>query len=1316
MENKINEYQLSKTLRFGLTLKKKEKKEGFQGDIYESHSKLKNLVVSSQQKIMQEVSANQESAMEFFLDAIQKCLYDMDKFISDWKYIYSRTDQIAVDKDFYKKLSKKIGFEAFWYEEYRKTGNRIKKPQERTISLSSLDKKDKFGKERKEYIVEYWQNNLRATREKYAVTDEKVKQFKLALDINRTDNRPNEVELRKLFLSLANVVKDVLEPLCNGSICFPNIEKLTDNDENYHLRNFATNYRFKSDLLSQIVNLQKYFEKNGGNVLFCRATLNPLTAIKNPKSTDTSIKDEINTLGLNTLLKNYQNAIYLDADLGNIENKLAEITNSKESLIKRGLLFKYKSIPAIVQRKIANFLSKTLNKDEHELYEFLRDIGQTKSPVKDYADLQNKEDFSIHNYPLKVAFDYAWESLAKNKYHSDIDFPKEACEEFLKSIFRVDISDENFKLYAQLLELRGLLATLEHNRPNNEQEFIEKTRKVLAQIDWSKFGEEKKGQQYKSDIEKWLESRNKEGWVKNENYNFKRAKQQIGLFRGGLKKKTGEKKEWDCLKKKNDVKSPKLTTYDALSQIYKDVAMRSGKTFATMRDKITGAAELNKISHYAVIIEDRNTDKYLLLKPIEKEKPNLPNELGGELTTYSVNSVTSVAIGKMIRKIRTDELQKNENKHPQRIEISDEEKEAKILKDWKDFIRGKKWDNDFGLDLGNKNLEQLKKEVDSKCYELQKRSISKKSLEVLISEGNSFLFPIVTKDLGKEVKTEKNQFTKDWNAVFAQSTAWRLTPEFRISYRNPTPNYPKSDIGDKRYSRFQMTAHFLCDFIPQSNDYISNREQIEIFKDTEKQKDFVSKFNRELLPISQEEQNQQDIAALMMKFNTFNLKEKQKTVKEKQKTNEKFYVFGIDRGQKELATLCVIDQDEKIIGDFPIYTRSFNSQTKQWEHKFLENRHILDLSNLRVETTLVIDNKDEKKKVLVDLSEVKVKDKDGNYTQTNKMQIKMQQLAYIRKLQFQMQTNPEGILDWLANNPNREDKLNNLVDKETGEKGLVSFYGSLVGELKDILPIEKIEEMLSKFKELKEKEKEGENVKSELDELVQLEPVDNLKYGVVANMIGVVAYLLEKFKYQAYISLEDLSNPFSGIVTDGTTGIANKAIKGEGKRADVEKYAGLGLYNFFEMQLLKKLFRIQSESKNILHLVPAFRAVKNYENIIAGRDKIKNQFGIVYFVDATSTSKMCPICNSTPDKNGKTGKKKKSDENVFVERDKTNNNDIIRCFVCGFDTTKKYEENPLKYIKSGDDNAAYIISKFGIKAYKLAKTVVIEVNDYNSKK
>lgn len=184
----------------------------------------------------------------------------IEHFIKDWRAVYSREDQIALDKDFYKKLSKKIGFEAFWFEKNDRTRTKTKKPQSRVIALSELSKRDDLGKDRKDYIIEYWENILQKSTERFEEVNEKLEQFELALKINRTDNRPNEVELRKMFLSLINMVSEVVEPLCLGQISFPKLEKLIDNVENEHLRNFATDYQSKSDLLTQISELKKYFE------------------------------------------------------------------------------------------------------------------------------------------------------------------------------------------------------------------------------------------------------------------------------------------------------------------------------------------------------------------------------------------------------------------------------------------------------------------------------------------------------------------------------------------------------------------------------------------------------------------------------------------------------------------------------------------------------------------------------------------------------------------------------------------------------------------------------------------------------------------------------------------------------------------------------------------------------------------------------------------------------------------------------------------------------------------------------------------------
>src|SRR5690606_14269560 len=109
-----------------------------------------------------------------------------------------------------------------------------------------------------------------------------------------------------------------------------------------------------------------------------------------------------------------------------------------------------------------------------------------------------------------------------------------------------------------------------------------------------------------------------------------------------------------------------------------------------------------------------------------------------DFKAYSVNSVTSSAVAKMIRKIRIDELQANErnnNRQPAE-ELSEQEKEARNIKEWKDFIEEKRWDYEFDLKLNNKTFEQIKKEIDSKCFKLETKYMSKEILDDLVKNKN----------------------------------------------------------------------------------------------------------------------------------------------------------------------------------------------------------------------------------------------------------------------------------------------------------------------------------------------------------------------------------------------------------------------------------------------------------------------------------------------------------------------------------------------------------------------------------------------------
>jgi hypothetical protein len=549
----------------------------------------------------------------------------------------------------------------------------------------------------------------------------------------------------------------------------------------------------------------------------------------------------------------------------------------------------------------------------------------------------------------------------------------------------------------------------------------------------------------------------------------------------------------------------------------------------------------------------------------------------------------------------------------------------------------------------------IEKEVDTKGHILKSINISQSTLKNLVKEKGFLLLPLVNQDITKERKEAKNQFTKDWRKIFESNNGYRLHPEFKITYRFQTFKDDSNDskLKRNRYFHFQMIAYLLCEYIPQNSNYISRKEQIKKFNDKSGQMPVVKEFNNTIKIIG----------------------------------NNDYYVFGIDRGIKQLATLCILNKSRQIQGDFEIFTRKFNTDNKQWEHTSFEKRNILNLSNLRVETTI------DGRKVLVDLSNVELKNQNEN-----RQNIKLKQLAYIRKLQHQMQCMPNTVLTFIDQYKTPNEIKNNI------EK-LISRYKE--GPNFADLPIEKICYMLQQF----EKFSDSNDEKSKR-ELIELDAADDLKAGVVANMIGVIAYLLEKYNYKVYIALEDLTRAFLPAAQDGLT---NYTLANTNRDKTVTFYgqenlalAGVGTYHYFEMQLLKKLFRIQQNNGDILHLVPAFRSVDNYEKIVR-RDKKSNKdvyvnypFGIVIFVDPRNTSHKCPICSSYGMKN--------------IDRNyKGNGSNIVYCKQCKFVSVWQYQqpENEVKehihnneeqikkrglngrnlhYICNGDDNASYHIA------------------------
>lgn len=1300
-----NQYQINKTIRFGATLKNSDKKN-------KSHQELIELVDLSAEHIESKIESVDVKSEEELLAQISLCLTGIEEFYKSWSEIYYRTDQIKVTKDFYRILAKKARFD------------RVKQSSS-SINLYLLQK------ESVECIVAYWKDNLIRQEKTRNAFYKLLKQYNDAIKMNTANEKPNLITFRKMFLSLLNLVNEVLIPISNHSISFTDIDILTDRDK--HISEFATESRddsiSRSKLLGEIQNLKEYMNTQGGYTRWANVTLNSYTSEQKPNDFNRSINVAINELKIVELVNKLKGKKEQEIQQYFVNLNKKDIFKDRDSsVIERAQCFKYKPIPLITKNGLAKYLEKNENIPANDTLHVLDNIGIPKSIGLEYLNLKDndKQIFNLNHYPIKSALDYAWETLAKyikgNKKDDKDKFQIRQCVSFLNDFFDCDIeTDDNFILYANLLYIKENLSALD-GAPKSKKHHIDNIDSTFRDIKWVQ--NTKKHYENAQSILEWIKKspndQNKE--IKSSSdacKKFIKAKKEIGSTRSGLKTdvKKVETEEFNIKKKKKCkiVSNP----YTELTNTFKDISIIFGKRSAELRDKFREENELNKISHFGIVIEDDNSnnpDRYLLIKSIQKDN-ELLNEVdqkgavstileslsdSGEFNAYEVKSLTSKALQKIIKnpqtykRFHTSDKMINFNSTKRKWSDFDKNKREKIWGDFTttttttinndnqllpyivDCLKNSKMAEDqnwieFGWTFEDcKSYEAIEHEINKKSYILKKNKISKKSIEQLVEDG-CLLLPIINQDITSEHQKDRNQFSKDWQLIFDNRKDFRLHPEFRIAYRTPTDGY----AVDKRYGRFQLIVHFNCEFIPQGNDYINQKQLLARYNEPDEQQKAISDFN----------------------------------IKINKSLKDDYVVIGIDRGIKQLTTLAVLDKDGKIIGDFDIYKRTFNKVLKQWEHVCVDTRHILDLSNLRVETTV------EGNKVLVDLSLIKVK-KDRNTpgkkaTLDNRQKIKLKELSYIRKLQFQMLTEEATILklpDVYADAAEFEHSLSG-----EGVDQIISPYGE--GENYADLPIDKMWEMILEFKKIFK----NDNNQNEKDMLIELDAADDLKRGVVANMIGVVHFILAKYNYNAYISLENLSRAWGGA----TDGLSGRYLPGTNQDKDMDfkkqqtlMLAGLGTYQFFEMQLLKKLSKIQKEH-DIFHYVPPFRSKDNYENIMQIKEVYEAKpFGIVHFIYPQGTSSKCPVCGE-----GKINRNLKQANIVRCKEEK-----------CGFisiwsrnqlenitpktegriffnpieseptlkdlisnnrERIKQYDQKGknLHYIRNGDDNGAYHIAK-----------------------
>lgn len=1320
-------YQLTKTLRFGLTKVRKEKK-------HLSHEELDDLVMVSEERIKKEHPQGENQLDEqSFVKKIGECSKAIKDYLLSWGKVCRRIDKISVTKEFLNILARKTYFKFESKIENKITHRKTPLPSE--VKLSGQKGDNYYDEPINEGISQYWQNTVSKALKLHSQLESMFSDYKKAIETEKHnqenpkgDNDPFDklhlVDFRKMFLSVCSLVMDSLQPIVNERIIVSdNISK----DEDKYILDFVNDKSKQLALFEKIEVLQNICKNNGGNIFFGKATLNKYTSEQAPNHRNDDINKVIQELKIEKFVSDF---IGLGQD--DINRKIYQSTQySLENLndrsispIIRAQYFKYKTIPAFVRVELANYLNQQQGKKYsnrlNEIKNLFRIFGTSKSPALDYSNLKADEKtlFSLDKYPIKVAFDYAWEMCARSKYaNKPVDFPKEICEQFLRKYFKFDSNEKNriaFDIYAHILKINEGLSTLEHfeNEPpkdinfifrNDVEVYLEALDELCSINQRDKDSIKEWYREYKKrwekstekgnfkELKKWLESK------KDIVINFTKAKMRIGQLRGSQKSlvlKSYSHYSYGKIKGYNN-----YSTNSNVTEVFKDIASTFGKKFASIRDYFKEESEVNKIEYGAVIIQDKNDDKYLLLQKKHEGGINMPifttSSYDGDCNVYQVKSLTYKTVTKIY----------NSPKYPSFFEINGKKLISVVKKPLRfddentkaDYIAAKfkslqqcLTESDFMTNPEEKylrrfdwskeidncsNFDELEKIVNQKGYYLKRSKISREQIANLVNNQNCYLLPIVNQNITAQTVNDKNQFTKDWNRIFNDiERVYRLHPEFTMFYRYPTPDYPKS--GEKRYSRFQMNVNFLMEYLPSNGEYISRKEQIETFNTPKK---FDQDDN--LIVNSQEYQ--------VEKFNNkVNAKNAQ-------------YIIGIDRGINELATLCVIDSNGKIIGldkngnikdEFDIYVKHFDKERKCWIHNIKPKtsaddkpRAILDLSNLRVETTI------EGEQVLVDLSF----NENGKPSQ----QIEhLKRLYYLRCISYLLQSSDYKsiVLEKLRDCNNMTDEA--IYDVFKKDKFIDSYKGGV--QYTD-LPYNQIKTLISTYQDIDSSNLTESEKARELNTLCQLDASDSLKKGVVANMIGVVVYILKKLNYNAYISLENLCRAY-GFSKDSLSGYAIESTNVnpdlDFKDQENAKLAGLGTYSFFEIQLLKKLFKLQIENNQ--ELVPAFRSVNDYEKIVQF-DNVGNkiyQFGIVYFVDPAYTSRSCPICGSR----GKNNVDRKKHQANYDE-------DELVCKRCGFhsnlshiDSNKNViEDSFIKYyfdshnykaIISGDANAGFNIA------------------------
>ena len=229
--------------------------------------------------------------------------------------------------------------------------------------------------------------------------------------------------------------------------------------------------------------------------------------------------------------------------------------------------------------------------------------------------------------------------------------------------------------------------------------------------------------------------------------------------------------------------------------------------------------------------------------------------------------------------------------------------------DWKNF------DYKFSDTSSYEDLSGFYKEVETQGYKIKFQNISEEYINQLVEDGKLYLFKIHNKDFSENSKGKPNLHTTYWKALFDEKNLanvfYKLNGQAEIFYRR------KSIQEDK------MVIHKANQSIQNKNPDAQKKESVFEY-DIIKDKRYTADKFQFHIPI------------------TFNFKARggdyiNNDVLSYLKNNPDINIIGIDRGERHLVYLSLIDQKGKIL-----HQESFNiisdSNHKTSYHDLLDKK------------------------------------------------------------------------------------------------------------------------------------------------------------------------------------------------------------------------------------------------------------------------------------------------------------------------------------------------------------------------------------------